>query len=187
MARPTKVTVLSQLKELGITPDENASYDELYTQLAEEKLKVTKRLEARSVLPEEEMSLSQERLQAPVSKLESSDDSSEDYLQQYQWKKQAPFGSLQSNPAAGSKAETMKRFLLSQKKVTIFIPRAGGEDPTIKLSVTLNGYRLDFPKQTYLEVPLQIAEVIMDSQKQTDAAIMRNQIGLNKNKELALL
>lgn len=109
----------------------------------------------------------------------------EDYLRQYQYKKQADFGSKASDPAPGSKADKMKQFLLSQDKIRIIIPRLNKEDPSIKHSVTLNGYRLDLPKQQYLELPLQVAMVIMDSLEQTESAIMRGQISAAKENQLA--
>ena len=109
-----------------------------------------------------------------------------DYLRKFQYRKQTVFGSVESDPVKGSKAETMKKHLLSQPRVRIYIPRQGKEDPRIKLTVNLNGYRLDFPKGQYIEVPRQIAEVVMDSQQQIDEALERNQITGNKEKEKAL-
>ena len=90
-----------------------------------------------------------------------------DYLLKYQYGKNLPLGDPRTNPSKGSKSERMKNQLLDQPKVSIFIPRGQAESPSIKLSVCLNGYRLDLPKQTYLTLPKQIAEVIMTSQKQT--------------------
>ena len=113
--------------------------------------------------------------------------SNEDYLQKYQYKKQTLFGSVASNPAIGSKAERQKKFFLSSPKVRIFVPRKDGEDPSIKQTVNVNGYRLDFPKNTYIEMPLPVAEVIMESLKQTEAALVKNLISGNREKETALL
>ena len=109
-----------------------------------------------------------------------------DYLRQYQYKKQTVPGSPQSDPALGSKAETMKKFLLLQPTVRIFIPRRQGEAKDVKLSVTLNGYRLDLPKQIYLVLPIEVAKIVMDSLDQTEAAIMRGQITGDSDKEKAL-
>ena len=93
-----------------------------------------------------------------------------DYLVKYQYKKQTPFGTLATNPAPGSKADFMKKGLLKQPRVRIMIPKANKSD-SFPLSVTLNGYRLDLPKQTYVEVPQQVAEVVMDNQTQTQEAL----------------
>ena len=111
----------------------------------------------------------------------------EDYLRKYQYRKQTPFGSVASDPQPGSKAAIMKEKLLQQDRVRIIIPRSANEDPKIKLSVNLNGYRLDLPKQVYLELPQQIAEVIMDSQHQTEEALQLHRISGDKKKEDALL
>lgn len=121
-------------------------------------------------------------VEQPVAQVEETD-----YLQQYQYKKQTEFGSVASNPAKGSKAETMKKFLLSQEKIRMLIPRSESEAASIKQTVNLNGYRLDLPKNTYIYVPLQIAEVLGESLKQTNAALQTDLIEGNKNKEEALL
>lgn len=116
-------------------------------------------------------------------------DSDVDYLQKYQYKKVnniPTVGGPLTNPDPGSKAERMKQFLLTQRRVSILIPLEAGSDPKVPASVTLNGYRLDFPTNTYVEVPEQVANVVMDSQSQTVAALNRDRIGGNSNKENAL-
>jgi len=93
-----------------------------------------------------------------------------DYLQKYQYKKvnnKPVIGGPSSNPDKGSKAEVMKASLLTQKKVNMLIPLPEGSDPKVLHSVTLNGYRLDFPTNTYIDVPYQIAEVVRKSNNQT--------------------
>lgn len=111
----------------------------------------------------------------------------EDYLRKYQYKKQAGFGTTSSDPSPGSKAAEMKKKLLAQERVMMMVPREMGEDPSIKQSVTLNGYRLDLPKQTYIEVPRQVFEVLKESLNQTEAALNRGRIDGNDKKEAALL
>ena len=106
----------------------------------------------------------------------------EDYLRQYQYRKDTVLGSPQSDPQPGSKAERMKKALLKQPRVRIIVPRPQGEK-NIEHSVTLNGYRLDFPKNQYLDLPQQIADVIMNAQQQTEAAIARGQIAGDARKE----
>ena len=72
----------------------------------------------------------------------------------------------------GSKAEKMKAALALQPKVSIMIPLASGEKSGrgITESVILNGYRLNIQKGVYVSVPQQVAEIIMESQKQTQMA-----------------
>ena len=91
------------------------------------------------------------------------------------------YGDPRSNPAPGTKADKMKKQLLKQDRVRIIIPKADGEDPKIRLSVNLNGYRLDLPKNTYLDLPDQIADVIIDSQKQQTEALIPFRVPANQN------
>lgn len=95
----------------------------------------------------------------------------EDYLQQYQYGKELPLGDIRTNPSKGGKAEVMKKSLLAQPRVSILIPVPEGSDSSVPQSVTLNGYRLDLPKNVYVEVPKQVAEIIMQSQRQTVQAL----------------
>jgi len=101
---------------------------------------------------------------------DTGEESDEDYLLQYQYGRELPLGDIRSNPKGG-KAEAMKKNLLSQKKIRMLIPAEAGSDQKVPMSVTLNGYRLDLPKNVYIDVPEQVAEIILSSQKQTDAAL----------------
>jgi len=127
-----------------------------------------------------------ERLQAPEQVLPGNQDEG-DYLRMYQVRKQTVNGSKESDPAIGSKAATMKAHLLTQPRVRMLIPAAQGESKDAKQSVTLNGYRLDLPKNAYVNVPEQIADVLGESLMQTDAALQVNRIDGDKRRESALL
>lgn len=70
-----------------------------------------------------------------------------------------------------SKAMRMKEHLAKQPKVQVFVPLEGKEKMGTQLPVTLNGYGVKIPKGMYVEVPQQIAEVIMDSLNQTQQAL----------------
>ncbi len=109
-----------------------------------------------------------------------------DYLRKFQYRKQTEFGSVASDPQAGSKAEKMKLELLSQPKVGFVIPLGLNEDPKARHSVCLNGYRLDFPKNTAIDIPQQISQMLMDSHGLTTAAISQFQIA-RKDQEAALI
>ncbi len=69
-----------------------------------------------------------------------------------------------------TKAQKMKEYLWSQPKVTIMIPLEQGEKEGTTLPVTLNGYRLNIRKNTYVEVPKPVADLLMDILKQNEAA-----------------
>ena len=69
--------------------------------------------------------------------------------------------------SVGSKAAVMKEKLSKQPRVSIMIPLEGGEKFGITHSVILNGYRMNIIKGIYVSVPKQVADVIIESQKQT--------------------
>lgn len=69
-----------------------------------------------------------------------------------------------------SKAEAMKNNLDKQSKISILIPLEGDKVGST-FPVTLNGLRLNILKGTYVAVPKQVAEIIMESQNQTREAL----------------
>lgn len=174
-----------KLDEMGVeygTTDKKADLEKLLA-AAEEKTEEEARIEQEVVKDEDESRMvSEEPAPSPV--MAKSDGG--DYLVKYQYKKQAPFGTLATNPAPGSKAEIMKKELLKQPRTNIMIPKEHKAD-NFPLSVTLNGYRLDLPKQVYVEVPQQVAEVVMYNQRQTQEALKPFRIDGNKDSETALL
>ncbi len=118
--------------------------------------------------------------------LESGEDKDEDYLQQFQYKKVnniPTIGGPLTNPDAGSKAEKMKAHLLSQKRISVLVPLDPGSDAKVPYSVTLNGYRLDIPVNTYIELPEQVVELIRQSNNQTVAALNQFRTDGNKGKQ----
>jgi hypothetical protein len=62
----------------------------------------------------------------------------------------------------GSKAEIMKEALSKQPKVRILIPLMPDEKFGVTESVILNGYRLNITKGVYVNVPEQVAQVIVN-------------------------
>lgn len=142
------------------------------------------------VIPVEPVSKIEEpRLEPPSPAPEPVVEVEKDYIEKYQYKNingMPIIGGVITNPDVGSKAEVMKNSLLKQPRVSIFIPKAEVEDPKVQLSVNLNGYRLDFPKNVYLEVPQQIAEVIRESLNQQASALLPFQINRDKANREAL-
>lgn len=132
------------------------------------------------------------RSKAEMQEDESHADQESDYLRKYQYKKVnnipmlGSVGGEQTDPDPGSKAEVMKNFLLKQPRVTVMIPLDPGSDPKVLHSVTRNGYRLDFPSNTYIEVPVSIAEMIRDSNNQTLAALSQFKVDVGSKKDDAL-
>jgi len=137
------------------------------------------------------------RLQPPTDKTLEEDGKikgkpSKDYLWQYEYHRDTGRPYFQTkgipyvHPDIGSKTEKMKKVLLSQKRVRIFVPRKEGESDKVLQSVNINGYRLDFPKQTYLDLPEQIADLLKDSLIQDEQALQSFRIDTSE-KEQALL
>ena len=79
-------------------------------------------------------------------------------------------GIREAHVPVGSKAEVMKAKLAKQPRVKILIPLEGKEKMGSTESVILNGYRLNILKGVYVDVPEQVAGIIMESQKQTRIA-----------------
>jgi len=71
----------------------------------------------------------------------------------------------------GSKAEKMLEHLSKQPMIRILIPIEGKERPGTTVPFTLNGLRLNVAKGVYVDVPEQIAEMVMKKQKQTVEAL----------------
>ncbi|KKN30967.1 hypothetical protein LCGC14_0828610 [marine sediment metagenome] len=184
MAKLNKTQLVAELKKLGVEVDPAKK-------LTNPKLeKMLAKAEGESSGSEEDTESRETpaRLKpdAPAkSEASASVTAKGDYLQKYQYGKDVPLGDPSTNPSPGSKAYRMKQALLKQEPVKIIVMREPGEAPSILKSINLNGYRLDLPKQEYLEVPEQIARIIMKSQKQQDEALkfMRIDIADDKTKK----
>ena len=70
----------------------------------------------------------------------------------------------------GGKAEIMFNSLCEQPKKPLFIPYEIGERRGTIQSPQLNGLRINILKGMYVEVPQQVAELVMESLQQTAAA-----------------
>jgi len=84
--------------------------------------------------------------------------------------KNTPAPTKEDVQAYQTKAQKMKEFLWKQPLVTIMIPLEQGEKDGTTLPITLNGYRLNLRKNTYVEVPKPIADLLKDILRQNEAA-----------------
>lgn len=66
-----------------------------------------------------------------------------------------------------TRVERMKKNLAKQELKSIMIPLGPKEKVGSTLTVILNGYRLNVPKGVYVDVPMQVAKIVADSQNQT--------------------
>lgn len=78
-----------------------------------------------------------------------------------------------------AKAERMKQKLSKEAVKTIFIPKAPTEPEGIKFHVQLNGFVVEIPKDTYVDVPITIWQTIVDSQQQIAKAGEKYRLDLN--------
>lgn len=67
--------------------------------------------------------------------------------------------------------EIIKEKLSNQPKVRIIIPREKGESEGSYETVQINGYTLQIKKGVYVDVPQQVADIIMESLDQTERAL----------------
>jgi len=86
-------------------------------------------------------------------------------------RKVAAPGVEEGHVPVGSDAERMRAHLAKQPKVRVLIPLIGKEMQGTTMSVIINGYRLNIAKGVYVDVPEQVADMIMESQKQTVKAL----------------
>lgn len=155
------------------------------------KTEVPPKLSRESKVPDGENEAKLER-KPEATTMDTAEDSEVDYLQKYQYKKLNGIPAIGSergaltNPERGSKAEAMKKFLLAQPRVRVMVPVDSGTDPSVPFDVCLNGYRLSLPRNQYIDVPEQVADVIMNSHSQTTQAINQFRVGGDKAREDAL-
>jgi len=152
----------------------------------EQKTSIKKLDETKLPKEEDELEEEPERLSSKEEKEEKVFPEEEDYLRQYQYKKvnNVPqVGGKLTDPDKGSKAETMKAALLKQPRVHTLIPLDPGSNPKVPYSVMLNGYRLDFPVNSYIYVPQQVAEKIVQANNQTIAALGQYRVDGDAKKE----
>lgn len=82
----------------------------------------------------------------------------------------------------GSKAEKMRKILALQPRVTIMVPLDPGEPKGSTISVTINGYRTIIRKNTYVELPKQVADMIKEHLQMTDKALSDDSTSLDEKK-----
>ena len=66
-------------------------------------------------------------------------------------------------PSIGGKAYKMKRILATQPKKPFFIPLEFGEKFGATKSVILNGLRINILKNVYIDLPIQVIDVLKES------------------------
>lgn len=171
----SKLTKDEALKELEVLGEE-IDFEEEYNENTPVKDLRELVKQGRELLAEDDEDTSE--IKADSESEEEEKVSEVDYLQKYQCKKvngNPVVGGKISDPEPGSRAENMKKVLLKQPRVRILI-NADGKDKGFPLSVNLNGYKLDLPRNTYIDVPEQVGEVVRKSQQQRIEALEQKQV-----------
>lgn len=125
---------------------------------------------------DDDESSNEERLTPPGEGKPAENNKNEDYLRPYQYRKNTVPGSVASDPPPGSKAERQKLWLLTQPRRPFFIPLLQGESELVPQSITRNDYRLDIPKNTWIDLPDVICEQLQESLKQTHKALAHKKL-----------
>lgn len=81
-----------------------------------------------------------------------------------------------------AKSLATKESLEKQPKVRMMIPLEGGEKIGVTIPVTINGHRVNVPKGVYVNVPEQIADMLMESFNQTELAGRDFRVDLRQDK-----
>lgn len=89
-----------------------------------------------------------------------------------------------------TKVERIKAHLASQPKVMIFIPFEQGENPEqaakVQMVVNINGHQFNIPRGVGVEVPQQVAQMVMERLQSEGRAGRGSLISGNPEKETAL-
>lgn len=79
------------------------------------------------------------------------------------------------------KREIMRKRLMAQPVIRMYLPLEGSEKIGAIHPVQLNGFRMDIPKGVYVDVPEQVADILRDSFQQTESAGKAFRLDLRKN------
>lgn len=134
MPKLSKEDVILKLQELEVKYDSSAPYNDLLALLKENETQEEKPLETPKA-EEVEKDLEKER---------------------------NPFLSFERKTPSSGKAMEMRKKLMAQVKVPIFIPLGNEEKIGATHPVCLNGYNLFIRKGEQVMVPLQVAQVLQE-------------------------
>lgn len=140
MPKLSKQDVIAKLEELAVIYDPEASYSDLLKLLQGEG--ETKTEEQPAV--KEEIALEAETAEEKKAVEEIKN----------------PFSSFESKQPLTGKAQEMRKKLISQPRVPVYIPLGHEEKIGATMQVTLNGYPMFIRKGQQVDVPLQVKQVL---------------------------
>lgn len=102
----------------------------------------------------------------------------------------APSAPKDTETVYRTKVERIKAHLATQPKVMIFIPFEQGENPEqaakVQMVVNINGHQFNIPRGVGVEVPQQVAQMVMERLQSEGKAGRGSLISGNPDKETAL-
>lgn len=144
MPKLKKEDIILKLMELGVTYESDASYNDLYTLLKVQERKAP------------EVEKTSEKIVTDTSELtEKEEEIVEEVKQSIN-----PFVSFESKTPLSKKAHDMRKKLINQPLVTVYIPLGHEEKVGSTHQVTLNGYTMFIRKGQAVEVPVQVKQVL---------------------------
>lgn len=144
MPKLSKEDVIAKLEELAVIYDPQASYSDLLKLLQSQG--ENKPLEQANEEKKEEIALTPE--------------TPEEIKAVEEVKNVNPFFSFETKQPLTGKAQMMRKILMSQPRVPVYIPLGPEEKIGSTHQVTLNGYTMFIRKGQQVDVPVQVREVL---------------------------
>lgn len=139
MPKLSKEDVIAKLEELAVIYDPNASYSDLLKLLQAQGEKVPQEQPAIVDVSKDEITAEEKKVAEEVKN---------------------PFSSFETKQPLTGKAQEMRKKLMAQPRVPVYIPLGHEEKIGSTMQVTLNGYPMFIRKGQQVDVPLQVKEVL---------------------------
>jgi len=164
MPKLSKEDVILKLMELGVEYDSKASYNDLLATLKaveqEDDKALEKGIKGEKVPSPEIVSTDKEtndEVKEAIDKVET-----ELPKEEPKEEKKNPFFSFETKTPLTGKAHEMRKKLMSQPTIPVFIPLGAEEKIGSTQQVTLNGYPIFIRKGQQVDVPRQVYEVLQE-------------------------
>lgn len=155
MPKLSRLEVVQRLQELGVTYSESDSYSTL--------LATMKQAETTNAIKEEEKPVPEivdEQVNQEVNEAVKKEDEVVKPTTTETKKYANPFSSFETKLPMTGKAHEMRKKLMSQPRVPVYIPLGHEEKVGATHQVTLNGYTMFIRKGMQVDVPVQVKEIL---------------------------
>lgn len=160
MAALKKKDIIAKLKSLGIKADPGAGYNDLRALLKKVEAEQPTEEVTKEKAPEKEETPERITPDSPTQKEKDPLSPPENQEEAIEEARKNPFFSLDSKQPLTGKAHAMRKRLMYEEKVTVYIPLGSDELVGSTHQVTLNGYPMFIRKGEYVDVPLSVKKVI---------------------------